>query len=125
MQRKRRVGIGLLAGVFVLLMLPLSASATSYYGCFNCRPRGLTGFGGTCSGAGNGGTGAGTRCDEDSTDLPYPNDVTCATSGNACYETDVTDGGGGLSSGGDVCTKGGPGGFCSAQCFSCGGGLPK
>jgi len=124
MRRGRLVVTGLLVGFLVLLALPRSASAATYYGCFNCRPRATTGFGGTCDGAGNGGTGAGTRCDEDATYLPFPNDVTCTTSGNACYETDVTDGGSGTSSGGDICTKK-SGGFCSAQCFSCGGGLPK
>src|SRR5947199_10696562 len=107
--RKKFSGSAVCLALLTLIAVPTVASAAVYYGCFNCKPLGPTGIGGSCSGAGDGGTREGTECHEVPGSGVWPDGPLCYTGGNPCYEAVVNDGGGGLSSGGDSVSRGGPG----------------
>jgi hypothetical protein len=106
-----------------LLLLALgavSASATTYYGCFICKYRPVVGIGATCDQVGDGQNGDGWKCDEVN-DLPWPDGPSCTLSGGPCLNSNA--GGGGSGTGGSTTCQ--TSGFCPAECFSCGGGFGR
>lgn len=109
---------------FVLVLLTLflasgrSAAATTFYGCFYCKPVSPVGMGATCRQVPDGGAGEGWSCTE-VYDLPSPEGPLCYTNGQPCTTVTVSGGGGGVG-GGQTCQVGGAS-FCPAECFSCGG----
>ena len=117
-RRKKKIPILLaLAGVLLCLLPPRSLSAAAYSGCYNCAyvRVGLTGSGYKCKAAGDNQTGEGTTCIQE--DIGGP---TCATSGNPCYNTVVSGGGGTTGTGtggGGTCAY--DNGSCAPWCAAC------
>jgi hypothetical protein len=109
--------VALGALLFVAGASRVSGSTSTYYGCFTCKYVGLTGIGEVCHGVAPFAGGDGWICHEDNT-LPWPDGPFCWVEGGLC--TNGGDGGGGSGSGdgGSTCQSGG---FCPAECFSCGG----
>lgn len=113
----------LFAAIVILLLVPFPADAqydqssttTKDPGCWNCIPQSF--IESDCVAAPNNGYGEGIYCQEST----HWYGQTCATSGGACYYTEVGGGGSPSGGGGGSGSCGYTGGFCPAECFDCGG----
>jgi hypothetical protein len=104
-------------GLLWFLGLAGFGSVSKLFACETCKS--FLGFYGHCAAVAENETGY-TQC----ATVPSLDGTTCIYSGDFCSSITVTgsgSGGGGTGGGGgSTCT--GNGGFCPAECFSCGGG---